>query len=115
MEGLSQVQRQKSRPREDHRDADSAQDAGATEEKVTPWGKWHRHSCLCAVAEAGNRRSAHPVASLTRDFSSRFLQVRRRRNLTRRSSVAETILDRVPLVKRTGKSTCATVSPSKPS
>jgi hypothetical protein len=32
VEGLSQVQRQKSRPREEHRDTDSAQDAGATEE-----------------------------------------------------------------------------------
>jgi len=114
VEGLSQVQRQKSRPREEHRDTDSAQDAGATEEKSAPWVKWHRHSCLCAFAEAGNHRLAYPVASLTRDFSSRFLHVRRRRNLTRRSSVVETILDPVPLVKRTGRSACATGSPSKP-
>src|SRR5579864_6135766 len=52
VEGLSQPQRQKNRPREDHWDADSAQDAGATEERAATWGKWHRHSCLCAGAEA---------------------------------------------------------------
>jgi len=46
MKGLGQVQRQKSPPREDHRDADSAQDACATEEKAKLRGKWHRHSCV---------------------------------------------------------------------
>jgi hypothetical protein len=52
MKGLGETQRQKSRPREDHRDADSAQDACATEEKAALRDKWHRHSCLCAVREA---------------------------------------------------------------
>ena len=60
MKALGQVQRQKSRPREDHRDADSAQDAGATEEKAAPWGRWHRHSCLCAVDEAWDSEPSQP-------------------------------------------------------
>jgi hypothetical protein len=95
VEGLSQVQRQKSRPREDHRDADSAQDAGATEEKAAPWGKWHRHSCLCAVAEAGNHRLPHPVASLTRDFHISSGS-KTASELTRGPSVVETVLAELP-------------------
>ena len=38
----------------------TAQDAGATEEKVTPWGKWHRYSCLCAVDEAWDSELGKP-------------------------------------------------------
>jgi hypothetical protein len=61
VEGLSQVQRQKSRPREEHRDTDSAQDAGAPEENAAPWwGKWRRHSCLCAVDEAWDSEPGKP-------------------------------------------------------
>jgi hypothetical protein len=60
MKGLGETQRQKSRPREDHRDADSAQDACATEEKAKLWGKWHRHSCLCAVHEAWDSAPGKP-------------------------------------------------------
>ena len=52
MEGLGQVQGQRCRPRQDHRDSDSAQDACATAEKAALRDKWHRHSCLCAVHEA---------------------------------------------------------------
>ena len=66
MKGLGQVSRQRGRPREDHRDADSAQDACATEEKARLRGKWHRHSCLCAVNEAWDSEPANPVASLAR-------------------------------------------------
>jgi hypothetical protein len=60
MKGLGQAQRQKSRPREHHRDADSAQDACATEEKAKLRGKWHRHSYLCAVDEAWDSEPGKP-------------------------------------------------------
>ena len=84
MKGLGQVQRQKSR-----------QDACATEEKTKLRVKWHRHSCLCAVAEARNRRLAHPVASLTRDFHI-CSGSKTASKLTRRPSVVETVLAELP-------------------
>ena len=57
MEGLGQVQRQKSR-----------QHDGATKEEAALRDKWHRHSCLCAVHEAWDSSASTPVASLPRDF-----------------------------------------------
>jgi hypothetical protein len=103
VEGLGQVQRQRGR-----------EGACATEEKAKLRGKWHRHSCLCAVAQAGTHRLADRVASLVRDFHLDSPSTRGS-ELTRRSSVAETVLSRVAQVKRTGpsvlrvnKSACAT-------
>ena len=49
MKGLGQTPRQKSR-----------QDACSTEEKARQRGKWHRHSCLCAVDEAWDSEPGKP-------------------------------------------------------
>ena len=66
-----------------------------TREKAPLRGKWHRHSCLCAVAKARTQQLAHPVASLTRDFhiSSGSKAASK---LTRRPSVVETVLAELP-------------------
>ena len=103
MEGLGQVQRQKSR-----------QHDGATREEAALRDKWHRHSCLprgttglCAVHEAWDSPASTPVASLPRDFHLASGS-RTAPELTRRPSVVEMVLDRVAQVKRTGRSACAT-------
>jgi hypothetical protein len=49
VKSLGQTPRQESRP-----------DAFATEEKAKLQGKWHRHSCLCAVDEAWDSEPGKP-------------------------------------------------------